>query len=505
MRLVDGNDYPAMFQMCRDLDSGTYYKFLADAFIPRVQTAIYRSFANRLKEIKPLFIVTTNVDEGLEKNLPMCQTVQRADISRCVDLLQNEIPFVVKLHGSVSSMGSTIFTTSDYNVLVNHQPYIQSLKYIFTACSVVFIAYGVRDAYVLQLLNENALEMDLFGPGPHFLVSNDPTPVKSLHRIGYQIKLRPDHSASLSALDSVIQAVRLKEEAAAVVVSQADENEPDDVLLDAAPVGKTAYYIADLMPPGTWSTSAEITAEGAAGTNRKIEASFGLGFTNDEIPFAVSTAMHDIVVALICFDYIYLPLFAVGPLLGLVGEGILRELLGSSTLRLIHSETRLGVLFESGEPIGSLGNVMLNAKDGSLLPEPMSDTVRKLIKPVKGKENEAEVIIGEVERRTLVYKRGNEVNMPSLVRGALMMPAISRLLGIGDAITPSQVPRWLRYPYLRLAHLVETAALCSEYRIPAAKVPFGGRATVRGCIRCSAIGVACRRACELCYVRPFQF
>src|SRR5687768_1828446 len=54
------------------------------------------------------------------------------------------------------------------------------------------------------------------------------------------------------------------------------------------------------------------------------------------------------------------------------------------------------------------------------------------------------------------------------------MPGITKLLGIGDAITPAQTPRWLRYPYLRLGHLVETAVLCKEYGIAAVKLPFGG-------------------------------
>jgi hypothetical protein len=45
---------------------------------------------------------------------------------------------------------------------------------------------------------------------------------------------------------------------------------------------------------------------------------------------------------------------------------------------------------------------------------------------------------------------------------------------VADAFVPPQAPKWLRYPYLRLGHLVQTAALCTEYGIQAAKVPFGG-------------------------------
>ncbi len=90
----------------------------------------------------------------------------------------------------------------------------------------------------------------------------------------------------------------------------------------------------------------------------------------------------------------------------------------------------------------------------------------------------------ELERRTVVYERADEIGLPSLVRSALLMPEVSRLLGIGDAILPTKAPRWLRYPYLRLAHLVQTAALCAEYRIQAAKLPFGG-----ACLTSAAFGV----------------
>jgi len=43
--------------------------------------------------------------------------------------------------------------------------------------------------------------------------------------------------------------------------------------------------------------------------------------------------------------------------------------------------------------------------------------------------------------------------MASLVRASLMMPDVAQLLGIGEAILPTQVPNGLMFPYLRMAHL----------------------------------------------------
>lgn len=470
--LINREDLPAVFQLCRDLDPARYHTFITDAFIPREPTTAYKAFVDALGKISPAFILTTNVDEALEGALPMCATVQRSDITRCIDLLQKRSPFIAKLHGSVSSVRSTVFTTSDYLSLVADSSYVQSLKYVFAGCTIVFLGYGVRDSYVVRLLQENAKEMSLFGPGPHFVLTNDQVPVSSLRRIKYSLKTHPDHSAALTALDYIKQA---KLPAAAAVADTAEGGAAERANVDApgiVPADKTAYYISDLTPPGTWSTSTEITALRAAGG--EIEAAFGLGFTNDEMPVGVSSAMHDLVVGLVCFDYVYLPLLAVARMHDLVGSPMFWELVQSDVMCFIHSETQLGIVAPRGAVMGNVGNVTTQATERRGAPQTGADLIRKFIHPAPGREKESERLFGELEKRTATYARGAELNLPSLVRAALLMPAVSRLLGIGDAIMPSRTPRWLRYPYLRLAHLVETAAFCSEYKIQAAKVPFGG-------------------------------
>jgi SIR2-like domain len=467
--LINRQEFPAFLEVCRNLDHSTYYKTIADAFLPKEGTATYTAFTELLSAVRPLFVLTTNVDEALERALPGSAAIQKTDLSRCVDFLGTRVPFIAKLHGSVSSIRTTVFTTGDYQALANNTSYMASLKHIFTGCTVVFLGYGLRDSYVIQLLSENAKEHDLFGAGPHFAVTNEVVPVGSIRPVRYSLKISPDHSAALNVLRIITQSVELKEPAVATSsVKSASGGAGQQIV----PTGKTAYYLSDLMPPGTSFTSQEITAKGE--TN-ELEAAFGLGFTNEEVPlrFQVSTAMHDLVVGLLCFDYVYLPLMAAGNLIRLAGEALARELIENDTLRFIHSETQLGVVFAKGGVMGSVGNVILNAAIGSGAPEPLPSRIRKLLPPVPGKEKEADSLFGLLEKRTSTYRRGVEVNVPSLVRGALLMPKVPALLGIGDAIAPTQVPRWLRYPYLRLAHLVETGTFCAEFGIQAAKVPFG--------------------------------
>jgi SIR2-like domain/SEC-C motif len=369
------------------------------------------------------------------------------------------------MHGSVSSVRSTVFATSDYLALTTDTSYLQPLKYIFAGCTVVFLGYSIRDDYVIRLLRENATEMNLFGPGPHFVITNDDVPVGSLRKIGYSLHLRPDHSAALTVLDYINQSIA---PSPVIAASEKEDSELDKLAVaGSVPTGKTAYYISDVVPPEIFQ---DITAHGK---DQEIEASFGLGFTDEELPFRGSTALHDITVGLICFDYVYLPLAALALVHDLLGSQLFWELIEADVIRFVHNVAQVGVLFLPKEPIGDIGNVTQRARDG-VSPRPLSDIIRRTLRPVPGKEKEAEDLFAKLEARTAIYRRADEINLPSLIRSALLMPAVSRLLGIGDAILPTQAPRWLKFPYLRLGHLVQTAALCSEYGIQAAKVSFGG-------------------------------
>ncbi len=89
LELINKENYPAIFQMCRDLDSARYHRFLADAFLPRVTTDLYQGFLSALRKVSPLFVLTTNVDEALESQMPASVTVQKSDFSRCIDLLHS--------------------------------------------------------------------------------------------------------------------------------------------------------------------------------------------------------------------------------------------------------------------------------------------------------------------------------------------------------------------------------------------------------------------------------
>jgi hypothetical protein len=238
MALYDGRDYPAMFQLYSDLDRGRYLTLLADTFRPKPITPLYERFLGSLSKFSPLYIVTTNVDEALERHLPDCTLVQRSDLTRI-------------------------------------------------------------------------------------------------------------------------------------------------------PVGLT------------------------------------------------------------CFDFLYFPVTALAGVHQLLGSELFWDLVKSDVIRFIYLVHVPSVMFFPGEVIGDLGVVAIE-KDPVHGSDTLSAVIRRQLNAAPGKEAEADRLFETLKSKTYVYDQGVVISLASLIRGALLMPSIAKLLGISAAVTPTQVPKWLSFPYLRL-------------------------------------------------------
>jgi len=115
--------YPELFQLCRDLDIKSFNSTLLRELNAPAISPLYLQFIDRLRKIAPGRIVTTNVDLCLEQQLGPIDVIERADVERCRGCILADTPFLAKLHGSISSVGSTIFTSSDYQQLVGKGDY----------------------------------------------------------------------------------------------------------------------------------------------------------------------------------------------------------------------------------------------------------------------------------------------------------------------------------------------------------------------------------------------
>ena len=104
--LISSQDYPALFQLCKDADKHLYNTTLLREFISPQVTPLYAQFILKLKALTPVQVVTTNIDLCLEQHLGAMDVIERSDLERCNQRIQSEAPFIAKLHGSVSSVES---------------------------------------------------------------------------------------------------------------------------------------------------------------------------------------------------------------------------------------------------------------------------------------------------------------------------------------------------------------------------------------------------------------
>jgi hypothetical protein len=465
LKLVMENSFPQFFQYCKELDRARYYRFLSSAFLPRPETALYKRFIEELGKITPLHIITTNIDEALEQRFPIA-VFQRSDLTGCIEQLQGGKSFIAKLHGSRSAIETTVFTREDYEELGLDSAYIHSLGHIFALGTVLFLGYGVSDQYVIDLLSNNARDMSLFGPGPHFVVSSDFRGNLNLRPIRYSLQRFPDHRAALTVLDIIRQLRNTAAEASVKVKSLPNQSDVSVSVLDT----KTAYFISDFMPAGTWINS--VTSQLANDTGIRAEMTLGLGFNREEVLSAVSTAPYDLVVGLICFDFVYFPLSALDKVHALLGSESFWHLAQSEIIRFVYMQHEPAVMLLEDSVIGDVGLVSIAHPSGKA--QTAGDHIRRLLIPAPGRELIAEKLLLDLENKVIVFGEAEKIDLAGLVRASLMMPEVAGLLGIGEAILPTQVPKWLTFPCLRMAHLVHTGAVCDKLRIQAAKIPFGG-------------------------------
>jgi hypothetical protein len=471
------HDLPAFFKLCKNLDSAHYFRYLVNCLGPRSTSILYRRLIDQIKNIKPAQILTTNVDETLEQSLGPIRVVQKTDLSMCPELLRSGTPFVAKLHGTVSSVESLVFASDDYELIKADHRYIPALKSVFSNSTVVFLGYGLRDKYVLSLLQETAGEQELFGTGPHFIVTPDASlKIPTVHRICYRNARFKDHRAAMTVLSVIHQSSGVES-----VESVRLQPEVNNEYLEK----ETGYYISDFKPPGTWRTDETVTFKDQ--DDRLGILTCGLGFSNDELHISGSTAMHDFVVGLICFDRIYLQLISLPALFAVLKEDLFREVIEADVLRFIHTVHVPAVLYEPDSTFGTLSIILLggtvekpiSVKPGETIPEmSIREMLERQVAPAKGKEREASDFIDRIEKTVTLFKYPKGDSIGFELTDALLMPEVSRLLGIGDAVLPTQVPLWLRFPYLRMADLVHTGSICTRLGIQAAKIPFGGTSLV---------------------------
>lgn len=426
---------------------------------------MYERFVNILNEIRPLNIITTNVDEQLETSLSIVRTIQRSDIEYCLNAIQSCESFVCKLHGSISSLNSLIFTDDDYSNLLKDQNYIDFLKQIFSLTTVVFIGYGLGDEYIINLMLKNENTKKLFGDGPHFAVlpDNNVTIPISTKIIKYIAEPHRDHRSSIQ----VIEEIKNSEKSRSITRS-------DFINKLEIPEIKSAHLLSHIFPPGTWNSSENVqfTRDGSENETPGLVV-VGNGFDNSEFPVIPSTAMHDLIVGLLCFDVVFCPLSALNRVHGLIGSKHFWELIKNGCLEFIEWKAQEGIIFPTPNSItgGDLGS--LNVFDKDKNEKTIQDTIRRHIAAAPGKETTANDLFSLLEQKTRLISASQEPSIPDLVRGLLLRPSLRNMIGMSGGTRVSSIPQWMKFSVLRLANVVKIGAACQSLGIASTKLEFG--------------------------------
>lgn len=475
-RLFQAEKFPELFELLRQTNPQRYNQELAAMFTSRTATPVYGRFLGIVKALTPHQIVTTNVDEMLERNLPAAVAVQSSDLERCLDLVPAGTSFVAKLHGSVSAVESIVLTTTDYQRLLNDPTYLRTLQALFAQAAVVFIGYSLRDKYVLDLFEANCGARHLFGDGPHFLVkSGDSPPLpESINVIRYLPEPYADHRSAITVLDIV----RVTGETGPEWFT------PENDAPRAETVFGSGYFLTDVTPPGTWTTSHSIVL-GRAGELMAPNAIIGQGFDESELPQQIPPAMHDIIVGLVSFDYVHIPLSYAGRLHSLLGSAAFWDLVRARVFRFIYFDMEPVMMFRSVDTVdgGDIGLYRVSEPDGK--PITIEQQIRNQIQAAPGREAEANQLFDTLAANVSAFDHAR-FNIPSLTRGTLLHPSVQRLLGISDAILPNSLPRWVRFPVIRLAHTIMAGCACDNFSLAATKIGFGSEILVGAAFAASA-------------------
>lgn len=470
---INSKAYPDFFQLCAEIDQALFHNVLLDQFNAPILGPIYEQLIEGLKKISPLQIVTTNIDLCLEQNLGPIDVIERTDLERCGDSITNGSPFVAKMHGSLSSIASIVFTTSDYQEIAKSES-LAALKQVFSVASVIFLGYGLQDEYVLSLLTKTAGEHQLFGNGPHFLITEAFGAERDgVYRIGYKAAQHQDHRAALTILNFIEQARSVAFARASStlveVIPTPQISGPSETYLSTK---KSGFYISYFLPSGTHASGHELELSPPAGQD-KITARVGLGFTQGELPNSATVAFHDLAVGLTCFDQVYLPLESLAILHDRATSEVFWALMNSGAINFVDVIHSPFFVSQPDELAGDIGIARIQDPEHQETRSSMS-VVRKTLKPAPGKEEVGQKMIESLSSCVITFTDSETLGLAGLVRDALLLPRVSQLLGYSDYILTNKIPRWLAYPTLRFAHLVQTGLICNRLEIQASRVSFGG-------------------------------
>lgn len=112
--------------------------------------------------------------------------------------------------------------------------------------------------------------------------------------------------------------------------------------------------------------------------------------------------------------------------------------------------------------------------DYSPIPLSISERIRKQVVSVKGDESKADALLLLLEQKVIDLSKSQLSGLMSeKTFSALMNPSIRKMLGVSDGTPRKIIPRWLVYPILRLANVINCGVICQRIQASSTRMIFG--------------------------------
>ena len=132
----------------RDLGENNYRSFIEQNFDRDFAPEKVPDAYATLLDLRPQTILTTNYDRIPEVGGRGGHWIfTNTNIAEADSAIQNRRLTVIKLHGNVTQQSSIVFTRAEYQNIYQNQSFKDFLVAIFRLKTVIFLGFGLTDAY----------------------------------------------------------------------------------------------------------------------------------------------------------------------------------------------------------------------------------------------------------------------------------------------------------------------------------------------------------------------
>lgn len=174
--LVDRGDYLFACEILKDALQDQWESILKSEYEKIGDLSLLQK---KILELRPRVILTTNFDLFIENHWHLANPdathqlqVKNGLSSDCFSMFRDDLPYLVKLHGSINSADSIIFSLSDYASKAHGSwHYSAFIEMMLCTHTILFIGFSMNDRAITNILEVYAQKYPR--SRPHYAIMAD--------------------------------------------------------------------------------------------------------------------------------------------------------------------------------------------------------------------------------------------------------------------------------------------------------------------------------------------